>query len=535
MHSMPTRWLALAGAALFAACAQPNGDINKVQPNVTKKADLLGGQWYFRNTVNWTPSTTGFTFAGETGNLEKIVFEIQEKTLVGYRAYPYILGAESKVDLSSKPSGTTSGGQVYYGSPLVAYPIQSQFDIQRNYNAATGETGNVISENASDRPWNQREYIRVDWSASLINKDSGMGWNTMGNAAGASDITAWIQPNEPGSDPYDWPVQEFGADGKLKYFDFTGRYYAQPGTFTDEETGEVYPQCYGSYRYDCAPAEIRIRTSLSKIDPDVTNDYEPLVYDNDLETKFGFFRTERLNYDRKFGYIDTARIYLANRHRTWEHSFEKDANGHPDASKVIPFANRTHRVLRHPGDAHVGPRHLQAVPRDRPHPRDALGQGLPPRHRRRPGQEPGRRAADDGGLREPGAREGHLDWRRAEPGLRQARPVSEDGRPALQLPLHRDRPGAERPARLRPVVGRPRDRRDHLGERQHLLGRRRQPGPVPARRDGHPDGRQVDRRAGHRPRREGLHGAQPGLRQARPVRDLGRPAAGRAAGHSADR
>lgn len=44
MNSMPTRWLALAGAALLAACAQPNGDINKVQPNVTKKADLLGGQ-----------------------------------------------------------------------------------------------------------------------------------------------------------------------------------------------------------------------------------------------------------------------------------------------------------------------------------------------------------------------------------------------------------------------------------------------------------------------------------------------------------
>ncbi|MHB8873281.1 MAG: zinc metalloprotease [Myxococcaceae bacterium] len=345
MNRMPTRWLALAAAALLAACAQSNGDINRVQPNVLKKADILDGQWYFRNTVNWTPSTTGFTFAGQTGKLDKLVWEVQEKHLVGYRSYPYILGAESDIDLKSIPSGTTVGGQKYYGAPMVAYPIQSHFDIQRNYNPATGEPGNVIAENTTDRTWNQREYIRVDWSANLINEDSGMDFELLGNAAGGSDISAWIQPNEPGSDPYDWPVQEFGADDKLKYMDFTGRYFAKPDLYYSEYYEQVIPSCFGSYRYDCTSAEIHVRTSIAKVDPDQTNDYEPLEYGPEPETKFGFFRTERLNYDRKFGYNDTTRIYLANRHRTWEHAFEKDANGHPDQTKVIPFANRTPKPI----------------------------------------------------------------------------------------------------------------------------------------------------------------------------------------------
>ena len=109
MNRTSTRWLAAAAAAFFAAsCAQSNGDINRVQPNVTKKTDLLDGVWYFRNTVTRTPSTTGFTFEGMTGGLEKIVFEIQEKSLVGYRSYPYTVGAEANIDPSSKISGTSA-------------------------------------------------------------------------------------------------------------------------------------------------------------------------------------------------------------------------------------------------------------------------------------------------------------------------------------------------------------------------------------------------------------------------------------------
>ena len=89
------RWLAAAAAALFAAgCAQSNGDLNRVQPNVMKKADLLDGQWFFRNSVSYTPFNTQFTYPGQTGNMEKLVWEIQENNLVGYRSYAYTPGAE---------------------------------------------------------------------------------------------------------------------------------------------------------------------------------------------------------------------------------------------------------------------------------------------------------------------------------------------------------------------------------------------------------------------------------------------------------
>src|SRR5690606_20026554 len=46
---------------------------------------------------------------------------------------------------------------------VASFPITSHFDIQQEYNSATGEVLNILSENTADRPWYQREYIRVDW------------------------------------------------------------------------------------------------------------------------------------------------------------------------------------------------------------------------------------------------------------------------------------------------------------------------------------------------------------------------------------
>jgi len=358
MKRLHLRLLTAGALALVAAsCAQNNGDINRVQPNVMKKADLLDGQWYFRNTVTWAPATTGFTFTGETGKLEKLVFEIRQNDLVGYRAYPFMPGSEGNVEQTSTPSGTTAtycqdgkcvGGQKYYGAPVVAYRIDGHFDIQRNYNPATGETGNVIQENAFDRPWNEREFIRVNWSSSWVNPGTDMMWGTVQNPGLAVDGSAWVQENEPGTDPYDWPRRETQKDAngteRLTYFDFTGRYFARPGTVYYEDYGEI-PLCWLSPRYDCTASEIRMRTSLSKIDAAKTNDYEPLVYGNDLMNRFGYFRTERLTYDRKFGVTEQGVIYLANRFNIWKETFRKDAAGNPDTTQPIPFAERTPKPI----------------------------------------------------------------------------------------------------------------------------------------------------------------------------------------------
>ena len=357
-----THWRSLPAAliVLFAVgCAQSNGDVVRVQPNVVRKADLLDGQWFFRNTVTWTPFNTQFTYPGQTGNMEKLVWEIQEGFLVGYRSYAYTVGAEAIVDATSKISGTTAkycdadgkcvGGQKYYGSPVVAFPVVSHFDIQRGYNASTGEQTNVVSENTSDRFWNQREYIRVNWSQNVLNKGSGLNWGTVQNPASGVTNSNWIQPNEPGTDPYDWPTFEYkkNADGKdaLAYFDVTGRYMAMPDTVYYEGYGNI-PLCwFAAGVYDCSASEIHIRTSIAKVDTTWSRDYEPLQFPNDLMSYFGYFRTDRLNYDKKFGYNDSAVIRLANRHRVWKEYYQK-SNGEV-TDTPIPMAAREIQPIKY--------------------------------------------------------------------------------------------------------------------------------------------------------------------------------------------
>ncbi|MCI0670190.1 MAG: hypothetical protein L0Y64_06995 [Myxococcaceae bacterium] len=343
MNWMSPRLLgAVCAAVLAVACAQRNGDINRVQPNHVRKTDLLDGQWYIRNTVTGASANTGFTFTGETGSLEKVVWDVQEGYLVGYRAYPHILGTDdAELTQKSHPSGTTrkvcikgvcAGESPYYGAPLVRFRIQSHFDIQRTYDTTTGEQGNVITENTSDRPWNEREYIRVDWSQSETDKGAGLMWGSFGNAAGGSSLSSWIQEKEPGTDPYDWPTAEYTKDAegneRLVYMDFTSRHYAKPDEVEFPGYGTV-PVCYllGGERYDCTSQEIKVRTSIARVDPSETLDYEPLVYDNAMMAKFGYFRTERLAYDRKYGYTEAKRLLLANRYDLWEHTYDRGADG----------------------------------------------------------------------------------------------------------------------------------------------------------------------------------------------------------------
>ena len=91
----------------------------------------------------------------------RIVWEVTEDMLFGRLAYERIEGTDGK-----GIGGPTPDGQL-----VVAYAIQKHFDIRRAYNPSTGEELNVIEENTTDRPWYEREYMRVDWSKN-INTDA---------------------------------------------------------------------------------------------------------------------------------------------------------------------------------------------------------------------------------------------------------------------------------------------------------------------------------------------------------------------------
>ncbi len=92
------------------------------------------------------PPTNGWAFEGMQSAMDKIYFQITQDQLIGYRAYDYAPGSQNGI----------TGGANNTDAPVVSYKILSHFDVKREYNAATGEQTNVISENTTDRPWNER-------------------------------------------------------------------------------------------------------------------------------------------------------------------------------------------------------------------------------------------------------------------------------------------------------------------------------------------------------------------------------------------
>src|SRR5882762_9464640 len=125
--------ITLALAASVAACAG-QGDIDRTQPDKVDKSlffDLSGAPktWYYRETLVGFPPTASWGFEGLQDGLQKVRFEIQEKFLIGYRAYDYVPGSQNAF----------TGGANNTDTPLVMYQIKAHFDVKREYNPATGE------------------------------------------------------------------------------------------------------------------------------------------------------------------------------------------------------------------------------------------------------------------------------------------------------------------------------------------------------------------------------------------------------------
>jgi hypothetical protein len=307
MVKMSRSALALFGAAAVAVslvgCAQDVGDINRVQPNYSKKADF-DGVWFMRHTIIDVPPTMRGIFVGVSSEMEKIRWEIQEDVLIAYRAYELIPGydpnAGDKVGGGGRQPhtpyapghGEGRDPEGYKEAPIAMYPIISHFDIQRQYNTATGEESNLIVENSSDRPWYERDYMRVDWSRNLLPVTFPAYVSSLANSS------IFVQANEGGLDAF----REEREGDRLGYFDFVTKI-----ALNDQE--------------------IKIRQSFERQADDEPRDYEPVFYDDKMMTKFGYFRTERLVYDRRYGFRDDKQIFLANRHDIWLNDYQRGANG----------------------------------------------------------------------------------------------------------------------------------------------------------------------------------------------------------------
>jgi len=345
--------------AVAAGCAPSVDTIDRTQPNAIHKSQFQG-LWYIKQTVVDTqPGADGAE--GYSSDLEKIRWQFTEDRVIGYRSYEFMPYAE----------GLTDEGRDFFGSPVVSYGV-THFDIQRGYNTTTGVQNNTIVENTTDRPWYEREYVRVDWTSNNVGTNFATGWGGFDAAySGNALSTRWVEGEEETEVNRPFMTED--------YFDVTNNYMIDPDPY----------YCYYTLLFTgvgrCGAQNVNVRVSFLKVDAE--NDYQPLYYPDDVELKddqgrsivvdfngrpcsasaggsdatvrdpgdcrvanfpyhgaFGNFRINRIAFDKERYLTRTGRIYLAGRHNIWENSFN-DSTGRP-----IDFAERTPKKVVYYGN-----------------------------------------------------------------------------------------------------------------------------------------------------------------------------------------
>jgi hypothetical protein len=326
----------LAATALAVGCPGV-GDIDRTQPDKVKKsiftnADGTPKEYFYRQTVIDVPATNGVTFIGEQGDTERVIFEVTEDFLYAYRSYGWLENLDGgAVDGQQGDGYARPDTGPAQGAPLAAFAIRSHFDVKRAYNPTTGEQTNVIVEDGQDRPWYEREFMRVDWSTNHI-ADFRFGSSVALQTPASRSIP------EMDNNPKDIRERPVVTD---EYIDIVNEYNVEPEAVDLSAYGYgMVPECYlytGVYK-DCFGGTIKMRSSFLPVDQlpryhGGKTDYVPQPYDDLRFQKFGFFRTERYRYDDQYGVVEGAQVRLANRWNIW-----KDAASCYDADADLPYS-----------------------------------------------------------------------------------------------------------------------------------------------------------------------------------------------------
>lgn len=310
--------VALVLAASTGSCVEDVGLVDRTSPNKIDKR-LFEGVWLYSQTTMDVPFSSAISFVGEQpflGGTRKVVFELQENWLVAFPVTETVQGSEAdwkvhKVRKYWDPQHRDEFVEMYLGPPVARWPIESHFDVQRNYNTYNGAQSNEVVENTTDRPWYLRDYVRVSWAKQGITDFF------FGLRGGVGSDSYYVGEEKPG-DPDEMTLDYDGG-----YFDFVVRTNAQ-------SAGQNRCSIYGLSPYDCAKAEVKVRHAFRRLDP--RRDYEPIRYHNDEhQDRFGFFATERPFYDQDWGPSYKGSVAYANRWNLWLHTYDfqkpKDANG----------------------------------------------------------------------------------------------------------------------------------------------------------------------------------------------------------------
>jgi hypothetical protein len=344
--------LAVAVPVTMASCASERPARSFVQPNVLKKADL-DGTYYYIQTVTEAPPTNGAMFIGQSSSLMKVKFDVQEEFLYARRAYEQIGNSED--------AAAAQGAKYNSGQPLAAWRITSHFDIIRDYNSTTGEQTNRIIE-SQERPWQERDFLRVDWSMNLVTDYVGIGVDIF-----FSDGQPHVEPvSYWESDPTKRDalhMEHLSADnapeglkaGEMSYLDITNEMIVTPQQLSLD--GMSFPMCFLYYSQDdCASQQVKIRHSFAKIGP--THSYQPQDWDGNKMQLFGVWDVglRRLSYNREYGVTNTGAVHRAARFNIWSQDSYADQTHLKDPTKggvkvqKIPYYAEGSRPITFSGD-----------------------------------------------------------------------------------------------------------------------------------------------------------------------------------------
>lgn len=348
LRSAAGRLLAILGASAtvtlgVAGCVPRNDDINRVQPGYVRKAIFqTDDEWYYRRTIAEAETTNQYIIEGHGDiALERVKFEVQEDLLIAYQAYENIPGTAL--------SELEGGDEFFKGPVLAAWPITSHFDIVRNYDALTGNESVSVGENTVDRPWYERDYMRVNWASNLIEgsfyADNSGYWFPVNYVSTGSN---WQILEAAPTDPF---ASRFSDD----YVEVTHQAFLGMDIFMCASMAGFSWAGFGN----CGYGEAQVRHAFMRIEE--PSDYIPREYPDsyvkkgadgkpiyDPETgevaresiynRFGIFRLQIPTYDRGYGFTESGRLFRAMLFDIWE----RHTN---DAGEKLEYAQRTEKPI----------------------------------------------------------------------------------------------------------------------------------------------------------------------------------------------
>ena len=333
----------------LAGCAEERDPIDRTQPEIVEKAFFVGANLedhkddpeFRTKSYNISSAANTENYSGTIGGasaVDRIRWEITEGFLFGRRSYQEAPGADNRglprkeiLDSKGNPTGKFEFPGKPTGTIIMAYRILSHFDVRRDYNPGTGEEGNTIVENQTDRPWNQRTKMRVDWSKNWAQSTSG---DTSWVFGEGSDVTAIeYAPTSPTDEDRSRFEPEAG------YFDVTNKYQLAPKVI--EQFG--VPECViigffnGGSSFDCTPTEVKVRTSFVKLTgKESFESFEESFASRDIIGNWGnagssynreYGAPPITQWDPQYGYTDAQTKTFFSMHNVWMNSHQPKVCG----------------------------------------------------------------------------------------------------------------------------------------------------------------------------------------------------------------